>query len=198
MFLLALSLSLIIGCGMKSDEATEKVTEVTVAQALQQADQLVNKAVKLEGTVVHVCKHGGKRMFVTGDNPDERLKITAGADIGAFDVSLEGSVVEVEGVIKEQRIDAAYIDQRKIDIASDEKSEKGEIEHTGEEHSHEHDSKSHSHEQKDDQDNSSEDDHHSKEEELKQLQALKQKLADSGKDYLSFYSVECTKFAEKK
>lgn len=226
MFLLALSLALIIGCSQKSDEATEAATEVTVAQAIQQADQYVDKAVKLEGTVVHVCTHGGKRMFITGENPDERLKITIGADIGAFDVSLEGSVVEVEGVMKEQRIDAAYIDQREADIASDEKSEKGEIEHIGEEHSHEHDSESHSHEHadhdhdsgshkhehevhkhdsdshehehKDDEGDSSEDDHHSKDAELKQLQALKQKLADSGKDYLSFYSVECTKFTEKK
>ena len=87
-----MSLFLIIGCNTKSDQTTEEVTEVTVAQALQQADQLVNKALKLKGTVVHVCKHSGKRMFVTGENPEEQLKITVGADIGAFDVSLEGRI----------------------------------------------------------------------------------------------------------
>lgn len=212
---LVLSLSLIISCGTKTEKATQTVTEVTVAQAIQQPDQYVDKVVKLEGTVVHVCKHGGKRMFVTGENPDERLKITVGGDIGAFDVSLEGSVVEVEGIMKEQRIDAAYLDQREADIASGEKSEKDEIEHTGEEHSHEyadhdhdddshsqeheghkHDSDVHKHEH-DDAKSDDADDHHSKEEELKQLQELRKKLADSGQDYLSFYSVECTKIVEK-
>ena len=36
--------------------------------------------------------------------------------------------------MNEQRIDAAYIDQREAEITSGEKTEKGEVEHVGGEH----------------------------------------------------------------
>lgn len=193
LFFLVLTVSFILSCGTKTEQITEKVTELTISQAIQQAEQLIDKPVKLEGTVVHICKHGGKRMFLTGDDSTgERLKITTGENVAAFEMTLEGSVVIVEGVVREQRIDAAYLDQREADLAANVKSEKGEVEHEGKEHAPEHAGEGQEHDQ------DGEDDHHDKEQELAKLKALRDKLAESGKDYLAFYSVECKKITEKK
>jgi len=64
------------------------------------AADLVGKEVEIEGMVVHVCKHGGKKMFLIGENPDMRVKITASDKVSVFDAALEGSTVYVKGIVE--------------------------------------------------------------------------------------------------
>ncbi len=78
----------------------EEPTVVALAEFKDMAETLVGKEVMLEGTVIHVCKHGGKKMFITADDPDIRIKITADDETTAFDPELEGSFVKVFGIVE--------------------------------------------------------------------------------------------------
>jgi len=111
--LLIIMASVIVwSCGGQQTASQEQVVEeevvtkvepkaVTLANFKASAETMVGKEIILEGTVIHVCKHGGQKMFITADDPDIRIKITPGEDMAAFDVELEGSDVKVIGVVEE-------------------------------------------------------------------------------------------------
>ena len=82
-------------------EAVAEVVQVAVIDFPAEAESLVGKEVFIEGTVIHVCKHGGKKMFIAGDeDPDVRIKITTdGEMVAAFQPELEGSYVKVKGIV---------------------------------------------------------------------------------------------------
>lgn len=73
------------------------------------AGEYVGKAVQIEGTVKHICEHGGRKMFVFNDNPAVNVKVTAPDSIPAFDVNLVDGSVIVTGIVEELRIDEAYL-----------------------------------------------------------------------------------------
>lgn len=75
-------------------------TVLTLAEFKEKAPEFVGQEIILEGDVIHVCKHGGKKMFITADDPDVRIKITAGEEMPAFDTNLEGNHVKVLGIVE--------------------------------------------------------------------------------------------------
>lgn len=162
---------LIFSCG--SETTTQDLPQLDVATLSSDVDDYVGKRVSVTGTVVHVCQHGGKRMFIIGEEPDPRFKITAGK-IGSFDAALEGSDVVVRGVIQEQKVDGAYLDTWEEGLDAEQKPEAG---HEGHDHGTE------------------TDDHH--ENAQNQITALRKRLAESGKESISFYNLECESFDEK-
>ncbi|RKX24502.1 MAG: hypothetical protein DRP45_08030, partial [Candidatus Zixiibacteriota bacterium] len=89
--LFGIAVSLIAVCGMITscggDDATEETTEVAQEVTLAEFDtspvDFVGKTLSITGTVDHVCRHGGKKMFIMGENPEERLKVEAGTEVGA-------------------------------------------------------------------------------------------------------------------
>jgi hypothetical protein len=83
---------------------------MAVAAVMDAAVDYVGTAIAVTGTVEHVCRHGGKKMFIMGDDPADRLRIETGDRISEFAVDLEGSDVVVQGVIVEDKIDDAYLD----------------------------------------------------------------------------------------
>ena len=93
------------------NETAEEIVEVTVANFNEKAPELVNKKVKISGMVMHICQHGGKRMFIEDDTHTDRIKITAGENIPQFDLALEteGAEVEVIGEVEELIIDEEYL-----------------------------------------------------------------------------------------
>ena len=125
----------------------------------------------LTGTVVHVCRHGGKRLFMIGDESEPRFKVTAGTDVGTFDLELEGSKVKVRGVVNVDRIDEAFLDRREAELESGTKEK---VEHQAH------------HEQVGEAEMSE------TEESKARLKAMRKQLEESGKEQLSFYSVEAT------
>jgi hypothetical protein len=80
--------------------ADEKPTVIALADFKDKAEAFVGKEIMLEGNVIHVCKHGGKKMFITADDPDVRIKITSGDDMAPFEPELEGSYVKVLGFVE--------------------------------------------------------------------------------------------------
>ena len=84
----------------EQEVVVEEPTVVAIADFKDKAESLLGKEIILEGTVIHVCKHGGKKMFITAADPDVRIKITAGEESVSFDTELEGSYVSVHGIIE--------------------------------------------------------------------------------------------------
>lgn len=80
-------------------EGSEATAKVEFAALMDNPDNYVGKSIVVEGKVVHVCTHSGKKLFIVGDNPDVRLYIQAGEAMPKFPMELLGSTVVVEGTL---------------------------------------------------------------------------------------------------
>jgi hypothetical protein len=138
-------------------------------------DRYTGKPLWIEGTVLHTCKHGGKRMFLVDGNDSIRVEVTTGNNIPKFDESLIGSRVRVLGILKEERVDNKYLNEWEAEIRK-----------PSEEHSVGIHSGARGHEDRDTQ------------EKLAEVNSLREDLKKSGKDHLSFYSIEAISFTIQK
>ncbi|MEA1876057.1 MAG: hypothetical protein U9N86_04275 [Bacteroidota bacterium] len=91
------ALSFLISCNNLNSEQS---TTITSAEFATVAENLIDQTVSIEGTVLHICKHGGKKMFINED----RVKVIASEKLAAFDLALEGSAVIVTGIIREESV----------------------------------------------------------------------------------------------
>lgn len=111
--LIAVAAMFFWACGGQNTANTEQTTEqeevvvvvdeptaVTVANFKEKAGELIDKEVIIEGTVTHVCKHGGKKMFIMTEDPDVNVKIVTGEETASFDPELEGSYIKVHGIVE--------------------------------------------------------------------------------------------------
>lgn len=118
----------------KKTSETENETEtiqtiVTVDELLANAEQEIDNVVLLEGVCTHICSHGGKKLFLMGDDDSKTIRVEASDDIGAFKPESVNSIVKVKGTLKEERIDEAYLTQWEARLAEgvvDEHGEDGE------------------------------------------------------------------------
>jgi hypothetical protein len=78
-------------------ESPDQGIKVEFSSLVENPDNFVDKNIIVEGKVVHVCTHSGKKLFIVGENPDVRLFIAAGEDMPKFSMDLLGSEVIVEG-----------------------------------------------------------------------------------------------------
>ncbi len=99
-FLLILFLSLLLGCNSgnnNKDRNSEEVTIVSVEELDHNASAFVDKHLQVNGLVTHVCKHGGQKMFITDESQNVNLLVRVSQSIPEFDITLEGSTVEITG-----------------------------------------------------------------------------------------------------
>jgi len=89
------------------NEGNSDVIKVEFASLTEKPEDYVGKTISVAGKVVHVCMMSGKKMFITGENPDIRLYIAAGEEMPKFPTELLGSEVEVEGTLTQQTAMAA-------------------------------------------------------------------------------------------
>jgi hypothetical protein len=187
--LIAMSLLLlIVGCSSdnQTDQATADVhaqaadspAALTIAEFNAKGEEYEGKLVEVVGIVDHVCKHSGKRMFIRGDNPEDRVKIEAG-DVGTFDIAMEGSKIKVLATGTVMKMDSAYLDNWAKEVGGEDPAagcseEQKEIAKGGGDQEEEHDSA------------------------MSQINALRAELAASGREYLAFCSLEARSFEEAK
>jgi hypothetical protein len=114
-------------------------------------------------------------MFLVDGTDSIRVEVTTGPDIPKFDEKLVGSRVRVFGTVKELRIDEKYLAEWENEVKNPKASETTGV-HTG--------AKGH-----EDQ---------GTREKLDQINAYRDQIRQSGKDHLSFYSVEALSFTELK
>ncbi len=135
------------------------------------AGNYIEKQIIIKGTVSHVCKHGGKKMFIfEGDNDSVLVKLTSEK---AFDVALEGSDVQIKGIVKARIITSADIEKMEQDAMNKPEEEQNP------EHTEKHIEEVH---------NAT----------MEQALELKEELKNSGKKQLEYYSVEVTELKEIK
>jgi hypothetical protein len=80
--------------------ADSKVMVITPEKFQEIAVNNVGIEVEIQGMVVHVCKHGGKKLFIIGEDPEKRVKITTSDKVNVFEPELEGSTIIVKGIIE--------------------------------------------------------------------------------------------------
>lgn len=147
------------------------IEKISVADFSDKAETLLDKEIQIEGTVVHICKHSGKRVFIVDGNEEISVKIESEENSPGFKMELMGSKIAVEGKIEETRMTKDEIDEQEKEILAEidaQKKEEGEdcvIEGTKLEH-------------------------------LEDVKAMKEKMEKTGKPYVSFYFVRCKKYEE--
>lgn len=89
-----------------TEQATNGVLEID--SLLTHADALAGKEVWIEGVCTHACKHGATKIFLMGSDDTQTIRVEAGK-LGSFDTKCINSIVRVKGILNEQRIDEAYL-----------------------------------------------------------------------------------------
>ncbi len=157
------------------DKAVETVTETvyTVDEIQEKGSELIDQTVTISGTVSHVCKHGGARCFLMGSSEDVTIRVEAGNKIGSFTQEQMGNDLKITGVLKEIRIDDAYIAEMEGDSEEEEPVNKGHA--LGHDDEGDHNIDGGQHDKKDDK-----------------LAKLKEEVAESEKGYVSIFYLEGT------
>lgn len=174
---LAVSVAALALAACSAEKATDTATEakeMTIADFNTHAGEMVDQIVTVSGTVDHVCKHSGKRLFIFGEDPQDRLKVESSETVGSFDVALEGSEIRIQGKVLEMRVDEAYLDEwEKEEIGEDCTADL-----------------------QPESDGTPNDGAKAENAAMDRITALRKQLADSGKGYVGFYSLECVSFEE--
>jgi len=99
----------IISCNNNADtnpspETSEyQMPTIELAEFDAKAINFVDKEVMVAGIVDHVCKHGGKKLFLVNDEADVHVESDT-----RFDDELIGSEVVITGIVREFRVDEGY------------------------------------------------------------------------------------------
>ncbi|MEA3288150.1 MAG: hypothetical protein U9Q77_12355 [Candidatus Marinimicrobia bacterium] len=177
--------ALIIGCGTKTTEKAYPVVEL--AMLMDSTGHFVGDTIKVSGTVDHVCEHGGKKMFILGENPKHRIKVTAGKAIGSYKIDMEGSDIMMTAVVEEMRIDEAYLTNWESELQKKAQAEAGEghSEAEDKENSEDHDNNGEHAEGQ----GSGEHSGLGKSPEQQNIDKLREDICSAESGYLSFYSL---------
>lgn len=95
----------------KENVTEDKTAVVDLETLYANPGEYIDKEVYVEGTVDHICKHGGKKIFLVQD--DKNIKIFG---TERFDEALTGKNIKVKAVFKEERIDSAYIAEWEAEV----------------------------------------------------------------------------------
>lgn len=115
-FLILATALLMVACGgntsnkSNNEEAQAEVaaTAMDIDALLSSAEELAGQEVEIEGICTHICSHGGRKIFLMGSDDTKTIRIESGK-LGAFDQKCVNSIVKVKGMLKEERIDEAYL-----------------------------------------------------------------------------------------
>lgn len=164
----------LFSCGKKTENkeavSDKEVAIITVDYLMTNLQSYVDKNIVVAGIVNHVCSHGGKRMFIMGEDPDMVIKITPNDKIGIFEKELEGSLIFVTGIVKELRINEDYVAnlEKEVENGSDNEA------------IHDHSAGTH--------------DEEAENEQKAQIEAMRTQISESENGYYSQYWIEADKF----
>ena len=118
----------------KQNQTTETPTEQVKAQVItpeilmKDGAKLIDQNITIQGTITHVCKHGGKKCSIMGEDPEAFVQVMAGEKIGSFSAELIGTKILVKGIAKERRITKEDIAMQEEALkATSEKTENKEV-----------------------------------------------------------------------
>lgn len=161
--LIALVAMFFVSCNQESNQPQKEESTVKILNVKDlNNDEFEYKSgeVTVEGLCVHVCSHSGKKMFIVGENENDKLQILTSDKISVFDKKLEGSKVVVSGTLEEEKVTADDIAQMEAELMKED-PKTGEMCAT--------------------------------EEDMKDINDMKERIAKSKKGYISFYTLIGTK-----
>lgn len=94
--------------GTSEDRAAVSTT-MDVDSLLAAAESLADRPVVVEGICTHTCAHGGTKLFLMGSDDTKTIRVEAGDRIGSFPQEVVNHIVTIDGILREQRIDEAYL-----------------------------------------------------------------------------------------
>ena len=84
-----------------------QVREFKIDEVFTSGEEYVGQQIAVSGLCSHLCKHGGKKMFLRGANG--LLRIESSKQTGAFKTDAVNEPVRVTGILRETRIDETYL-----------------------------------------------------------------------------------------
>lgn len=87
-----------------------EIPTLILGEIQEKAGEYVDQEIKVVGIVDHICKHGGKKIFLVSDDADIHVN---GEE--RFDEALTGSEITVTGIVREFRVDEGYCLQQEED-----------------------------------------------------------------------------------
>ena len=83
-----------------------------VTAFFKSAESLVGKQVVVEGLATHACRRSGKKLFIRDLDPNAKgqLRVNHTDQVPLFKADVEGQTVLITGIVREQHIDSAYLD----------------------------------------------------------------------------------------
>jgi len=164
-----------------NNKQEEVINDEIIAVSMLDYDSLVEslsgRKISISGTVDHVCKHGGQKLFIVDENSDARIKITPNEEIAAFNTDLVGETIKIIGIVEEMRVDEDYLREWEEEAKSGSKEEDGKRHGDGKGES------------ADEDDHSEENENIDIQEELDQIARMRLRVEESEKGYLAFYSI---------
>ncbi len=110
----------LFGCSSKTSSEKVDIQDeaLTVDNVLDNAEKYVGDTIVIEGECSHLCKHGGRKAFLASAKADRLLRAeAAGSTFGAFPKESIHKVLQVKGVLVEDRIDEAAVQKMEADYA---------------------------------------------------------------------------------
>ncbi len=116
----------LFACNENSDKADAKdknktstaIIDVDLKTLYNNPGEYIDKEVFVSGIVDHICKHGGKKIFLVQD--DKNIKIMS---TEKFDENLVGKNIKVKAVFKEERIDEQFIKEWETEVREHHKND---------------------------------------------------------------------------
>ena len=161
---------------------------LSVDNLLNQIDSLVGQEVTVFGTVDHVCKHGGGKMVIYTEDPENGIHINATDESGNFRADeVMDEMVTVTGIVDEFIVDDGFIAEKEAKLEEMKADKDNDAEEVEDEHEGEKLSKGNS----PDNDGKHQKQIKGLENQIASLKAELDTARAQGKDHLSFFSVKC-------
>lgn len=180
LFIFLLLLFISLGCNNIGNQNKE-ITQIALKNFFENKDSYVNKKIEITAIVNHVCKEGGKKMFLVSNDEENALKVIPGKNMAAFNTDLEGHTVKVIGVVEELKIDEKYLLEWEQEIKNEIENLKNESKKISE-----------SHAMSNKGENADQGQHIS---DIESIKNYRKEMVEKGIDHLSFYSIVCESYA---
>ena len=129
-FAIVAAAMMMVACGnnqnnKSADEPAHEAQVVMIDSVLADGEALVGQLIEIEGICSHICSHSASKIFLLGENDDKTIRVEA-AELGSFDQNCVYSLVNVKGILCEERIDEAYLQAWEERIANKTEEKHGE------------------------------------------------------------------------
>ena len=90
---------------------TKKTSSISVDELAQVIEQMQDgDTLSVRGFCVDVCNSGASHITLAGEDTTQMIAAVASKDLGSFDETIKYQYVTVNSVLKEQRVDKAFLD----------------------------------------------------------------------------------------